>query len=317
MNRFRRTLVVLMAVVQLIILAYRGDAAAPGPRVSEYRAAPGYNRHNLSAKAWGLSGLTTNVNPYRATDDAVNNPGGQQICIFCHTPHNASSQSPAPLWNRNLSTQTFSRYSSATLQIRVNPTTSSLAQYGSGAQPDGSSRLCLSCHDGVSTAGLGTVLRGGNITMATGYGYIPTTSRASFNPSTNKMKFGHHPVSFVYTGGIANSVQYRISTARPGQGFRLPSQSLYASQVKLDKNNKMQCTTCHNAHQNQSDDDWCYWSAGGPGSCTNALSTGRKMVPFWVLHSGTNTASQDHDAVCTSCHNMTQGNSPAVPWPWP
>ena len=332
MNRFRRFLVVLaLAVPPMLMPVLQTDAAPPGPRVTE-----NLNKHNLSA------GYNTSTIPpvftvgrdssitYKAKDDPAN-PGGRQICIFCHTPHNASSESPIPLWNRKLSTQTFSRYSSATLQIRVNPTASSLAQYGSSAQPDGASKLCLSCHDGVSQ--LGNVLRGGPITMdatkdpATGGNYIssdPLISRASFNPTTNKMKYGHHPVSFVYTGGIGG-VQAAISSGRVtaglggGYGFTIP---VAGSKVKLDKNNKMQCTTCHNAHQNQSYDDQCYSTTDGSVVGCGPTNT-RKVVPFWVLHNGTNTASQDHDDVCISCHNMTQANPSAappispVPWPTP
>jgi hypothetical protein len=316
MSRFCKSLVPLAAALPLMLMAaFQAGAVAPGPRVSE-----DLNKHNLSSGVYNTSvdpsvriGDRDSSITYRAKYYADGtNSQGRQVCIFCHTPHNANVVGQAPLWNRLFSAETFSRYSSATLQIRANPAASAPAQYGPGAQPDGSSKLCLSCHDGSTMPGrgLGDVLRGGPIEMANGN---IITGIASFNPSTNKMKFGHHPVSFTYNGGVVNSVQYQISTARPGQGFRLPSQSPNAATVKLDKNNKMQCTTCHDPHQNKSDDDMCYWTAGGPGSCSNGASTGRKVAPFWVMHKVSNSASQDHDDVCTSCHLM---NNPA-PWPYP
>ena len=134
------------------------------------------------------------------------------------------------------------------------------------------------------------------------------TGLSSFDPSkNNKMKFGHHPVSFVYTGGV----QQQISSGRMALGLggvRLPS-GVAAANVKLDRNNKMQCTTCHNPHQNQSWDDACYDNTNTPVLCSSGTSTGRKVVPFWVYH-GDPDPTKDHDAVCNACHNMT------TPQPW-
>jgi len=66
-----------------------------------------------------------------------------QICLPCHTPHNAIVRDAngallgAPLWNHTLSTATYVLY--------VDPTT---GQNVTG-QVDTNSRLCLSCHDGT------------------------------------------------------------------------------------------------------------------------------------------------------------------------
>lgn len=323
-------LIAAIAVTLLSMRTYHVSAAVPGPPVSHDR-----NKHNLSSDVYdvvrALPGFTDTMSDRQDINIPIASPvplrrsgrdasikykaqsasttsQGRQICIFCHTPHNSNnSTEQTPLWNRQFSQQTFSRYSSATLQIRLNAAISSPAQYTSGAQPDGSSKLCLSCHDGVSQ--LGAVLRNGPITMDVSGGNTITTI-ASFNPSTNKMKTGHHPVSFVYNG----SIQQAISSARLTGGFKLPTA---VPQVKLDKNNKMQCTTCHNPHQNQSDNDTCYDTGNFNAivACGSSATATRKVAPFWVLHSGANTASQDHDAVCTSCHGMTKGNAPNVPWP--
>ena len=56
------------------------------------------------------------------------------VCIFCHTPHNA--RPTRSLWNRELPGITYRLYESSTLKAQV-------------TQPTGSSRLCLSCHDGI------------------------------------------------------------------------------------------------------------------------------------------------------------------------
>ena len=60
----------------------------------------------------------------------IKSPTEKQICIFCHTPHNADPR--APLWNRNLdSAANYTMPSSSTLQATI------------PQQPDGASKLCL------------------------------------------------------------------------------------------------------------------------------------------------------------------------------
>ncbi|MGB9081403.1 MAG: hypothetical protein WCD00_08890 [Desulfuromonadaceae bacterium] len=298
MNAFRTFLISTAIIAMLFIpFAYQAGATAPGPKVSELSAAGKGNKHNLSAKAWP-SGTTNysntadyiatdNPNTYKAFYDPTGNPKGQQICIFCHTPHSANVEGGAPLWNRAFSTQTFSRYSSATLQIRLkSATTTATAGYGTSWQPDGSSKLCLSCHDGVSS--LGAVLNGGTIAMVGGNDVI--LSIASFNPSNNKMKTGHHPVSFVYDETIRGAIDTGKFLTNI---YKLPS----IGAVKLDKKGKMQCTTCHNAHQNQSHDDQCYNVSGDACDATYT----RKKAPFWV-YGGSGSAAADQQDVCLTCH---------------
>jgi hypothetical protein len=61
-------------------------------------------------------------------------------CLYCHAPHGAGS--PAPLWNQQLSIQTYTTYTSTTY-------------HQTGVQPmlGSSSKLCLSCHDGSVAPG--------------------------------------------------------------------------------------------------------------------------------------------------------------------
>ena len=55
-------------------------------------------KHNLSVSGPG---------PVRALTET-------RICIFCHTPHNASPRSP--LWNKELEPQVYAVYASPTLR---------------------------------------------------------------------------------------------------------------------------------------------------------------------------------------------------------
>ena len=140
-----------------------------------------------------------------------------EICIFCHTPHNASAD--APLWNRQNPGSVYIPYSSTT----------AIAQPG---QPTGASILCLSCHDG--TIALGEVLsRDTPITMAGGVTTMP-------NGATNLgvVLTDDHPISFNYTSTLAS------------QNGELADPATLTGLVRLDANGQMQCTSCHTPHDN-------------------------------------------------------------------
>lgn len=141
--------------------------------------------------------------------------GESQICVFCHTPHSAAPNSP--LWNRRSPGSTYTPYSSST----------AVAIPG---QPTGASILCLSCHDG--TIALGEILSsatpiglvGGVTTMPVGTGRLGTDLSDD------------HPISFNYTATLAS------------QRGELVNPATLTGAVRLDASGQMQCTSCHNAH---------------------------------------------------------------------
>lgn len=178
--------------------------AAVGPKITEVG-----NKHNLS---YANTAVT-----YRASD--ANDPRGRQICIFCHTPHNATNN--RGLWNRQISTQAFGHYTATAMRI-----TSDLKGISDYNEPNGASRLCLGCHDGVTA--LGAVLRG-NIAVTNG----PVMTGTNVFDRT-KITNSHHPVSFNY-----NKVQSAL-------GYKPLDPN---GKVKLDHLGRMQCTTCHDPHQ--------------------------------------------------------------------
>jgi hypothetical protein len=270
MKKQLRPVYIVLSAASTLVLSIVFQASAVGPLVSK----PG-NKHNLS------NANTDSSVKYRASGDAISNPRGSQICIFCHTPHNANVSEQAPLWNRKFSNEAFQRYTGSTLfQIKNIPT----AQYGS---PNGSSKLCLSCHDGVLN--LGAVNNGPAIEMVGGSTPGVIEGLASFKASTNKMRYGHHPVSFVYNAAVRDAINF-VKTSYALPDFTRP-------EVKLDKQGRMQCTTCHDAHQNQSDDNAFYPSPNDT----------RKIAPFWVYGGGgASTASDDQQAVCMTCHPLLE-----------
>ena len=100
----------------LMLLPLIAVAAASGGNIR-------FSKHNLSVGGPG---------EIKAVSES-------QICIFCHTPHNARRDIPY-LWNRRDQTVSYIPYQSSTLFARV-------------GQPTGASKLCLSCHDGTIALG--------------------------------------------------------------------------------------------------------------------------------------------------------------------
>ncbi len=99
------------------------------------------------ALAWSALSLNAQSVVNTVHNLSVSGPGSiraaseTEVCIFCHTPHDSRPESP--LWNRQDPGVTYVLYNSSTVQAMT-------------GQPDGSSVLCLSCHDG--TIALGNVL---------------------------------------------------------------------------------------------------------------------------------------------------------------
>lgn len=133
-------------------------------------------------------------------------------CIFCHAPHNVAPNI-TPLWDHSLSTQTYNTYSSST--------------YNSGAQTPGagSSKLCLSCHDGTVAVGL-TVTQGS----------IPTSGAMNAADLLGTDLSHSHPLSMtpVDDGSLAASL-FGTPPATKDPAVQLVS-------------GKIECTTCHDPH---------------------------------------------------------------------
>jgi predicted CXXCH cytochrome family protein len=240
--------------------------------------------------ASGLTKSQTIVNTVH--NMSVSGPGTvkasseSEICIFCHTPHN--SRPDAPLWNRNDPGSTYILYNSSTTQAAP-------------GQPDGSSILCLSCHDG--TIALGNVI---SRTTPIGFaGGITTMPPGTSNLSTDLSN--DHPVSFVYNAALA---------AADGELF---DPAVLTGPVKLE-NSKLQCTSCHDPHKNTYTDflvatnqssalcNYChnqnYWTNASHKN-SNATWNGTSPDPW--PHTPYTTVSQN---ACENCHSPhTAGGS--------
>ena len=142
-----------------------------------------------------------------------------EICIVCHTPHNASTTfTDAPLWNHQVTSATFQIYSSNTLNATI-------------GQPIGPTKLCLSCHDGtVAYDNYGTSTSGTRFISSTNAGYLGTDLRHE------------HPVSFEYNTALAASDGglYDPSAQSSGLGGTIANDLLM--------NGRLECTSCHDVH---------------------------------------------------------------------
>ncbi len=142
------------------------------------------------------------------------NPSGE-VCIVCHTPHHAIS-TDAPLWNHEVTTATFTTYSSSTLDATV-------------GQPDGTSKMCLSCHDGtVAIDNFGGQTGGSE--FITGDDLIGTDLS------------NDHPISFTYDATLATNDGglFDPTTTNSGLGGTIADDMLSGG--------KLQCSSCHDVH---------------------------------------------------------------------
>ncbi|HHW14348.1 MAG TPA: hypothetical protein GXX28_05380, partial [Firmicutes bacterium] len=146
-----------------------------------------------------------------------------QICVFCHIPHNAS---PAvPLWGHTTNSGTYTIYTSSTIQ-------------GSSGQPNGSSKLCLACHDGA--VAIGAVIpsysypSSGSVIAMTGTGAGGVMPAGATNLGTDLRN--DHPVSLLPATGPNADPEIMLTPAD--------------TRVKYDSTGQVQCTSCHNPHDN-------------------------------------------------------------------
>jgi predicted CXXCH cytochrome family protein len=199
-----------------------------------------------------------------------------QICIFCHVPHQGGTLGQ----NRPLSVGQYTPYNSTTL-----------ASPAPGA-PSGATRICLSCHDG--TIAVGQTLGSGTLSVAntTPTGTLPT------GPSNLGLDLRMtHPVSFV-----------------PATTPELHPPPLL-DPAKLDGQGRLQCTSCHNPHEDKLDP--VQGSFLVKPNRASALCTTCHTKQFWATNPSSHQSSSSlYDATfgattpyttvadngCESCH---------------
>lgn len=173
------------------------------------------------ASAQGIQGSVHDFSDNGFTDE---------ICVVCHTPHNANSAAIAdggPLWNRELTTSSFTVYGSATFDATI-------------TQPDGISKLCLGCHDGsiaIDSFGGAT----GTIFVDDVQFGVGGTRKLGTDLAND------HPVSMTFDTALLtlDAELFDPSVALSGitAGKTIQEDMLF--------DDKVQCASCHDVHDKQ------------------------------------------------------------------
>ncbi|MBI4911523.1 MAG: cytochrome c3 family protein [Acidobacteria bacterium] len=186
----------------------------------------------------GTSAMATIVGTKHDLSSAA--PAGQvktntgQVCVFCHTPHNAAAVAAQliPLWNHTTTaTATWQMYTNANVPVAN-------LQGTVDASPTGASLACFSCHDGTLAVGaIGnipndvasiTYTAGGNVN---GSGLITGGNTLLGTDLRND-----HPIAITYQDNLDTGLNApaTLTTAR-----------LFPTNAT---GNKVQCASCHDVH---------------------------------------------------------------------
>ena len=226
---------------------------------------------SLALAALGI-GIGENGSPHNFTDTffevGFNGSGGwnesEENCRVCHVPHDhgRARYTNGLLWNHEVSSATYTMYDNSW---------SSTLTHTQDAEPTGSSKLCLACHDG--TVGIDTFDKyAGNPYPVMAYGdnlQIP-----QFTDGGNPDMRGTHPISIVYDSGDGDV------GAAGGLNPVATAWELSGTIADTLEDGKVQCATCHDVHDSQG-----------------------VSVPGTRLLRASQRGSGKESALCLTCHN--------------
>jgi len=201
----------------------------------------------LAGSVWANgSGAGIADSPHDFTDGLSSEKGGavdetwnarKEICRVCHVPHDhqkaAKFYENGLLWNHQVSSASYTMYNAAW---------SSTLKGAQSAQPDGTAKLCLGCHDG--TVALDAF--DGKLTGTAGneiqniYGNALASFMVPGSKSSGDLR-GTHPLSIKYD--TTADTQLQPTTTAMGTSGTIAD--------VLD-NGKVQCSSCHDVHDQES-----------------------------------------------------------------
>jgi len=180
---------------------------------------------STSASAQDNLSIENSVHDFRA--QLWGNNSNSEICVVCHTPHNAISPDDGPLWNRDVSLTSFTLYDDT-------PPPGSDLQGTNFTNPSGVSRLCLSCHDGtIAIDAFGGQTSGGGAFMDD---INPAANLGDVVAGTGDLS-NDHPVSFTFPAGL-DAELYAVTDGKVNGVMPL----FGAGQDQVE------CASCHDVH---------------------------------------------------------------------
>jgi hypothetical protein len=217
-----------------------------------------------------------------------------EICIFCHTPHGAN-QSEGPLWNREIpASSTYTVYDSGSIDSTIQ-------------QPNGVSKLCLSCHDGSiaigsvrNRAGSGGFLASDINMTGTGSGGVMPGGEGTGSGYTRylgKDLTNDHPISLTYNQAfVAADGEMRDPNENPirvrGLNPRPATQDIHLQPAVRNNptadTGQVQCVSCHDPHIRDTTNENIKFLR---------LNRLQKTAP-----DGSNTFLPATDIICLACH---------------
>jgi predicted CXXCH cytochrome family protein len=212
----------LLVVVVVLAIALTATVAMAGIVGS---------RHDLSS-----TGGSGQVAP--ASDSYSND----EICIWCHTPHSANAAG-RPLWNKSVQSTAYTPYGPT-----INNATGVVT-----LSANGTTKACLSCHDGVNAINNLINYAGGGGVTATGTN-VPFDGQAlgtavPMDPASSFL-IGQdlrddHPVGFAYD--MTASMQGTTLNALPGTGGNIVKVTGVGT-ISGQAAATVECSSCHDPH---------------------------------------------------------------------
>jgi len=258
----------------------------------------------LSSAAFAAPGAGDNSpgsGIYRSVHDLTNGPAGagkpvsvpgfvtdaqQRLCAYCHTPHHAIKVGDAaangadflPLWSHAVSNVTYTPYASATF--------TPLGGSSMASDPlTGPSRLCMSCHDGLTAVDNYYGLTNGHV-------MVPNPGSFAANPVINGDGNTNHPLGFAMTdvipgfAGATHPDTNSILALTPTSKYKTGLTDSINIVDRLYSGAIMTCSSCHDVH-----------------NTLNKVSSQPGAANYLLL------GSQKNSGICLSCHTQGGGDS--------
>jgi hypothetical protein len=211
-----------------------------------------------------------------------------RLCAYCHTPHHAilvgspegGMADYLPLWSHEVSTVTFTPYQSATFDPKGGVTMNS----GPSGDPlTGPSRLCMSCHDGLTAVD-------NYYGMNNGHPMFGGEPIFTLNPVIEHNGNQTHPIGFAMTdvlpgSGSGREDNYNLLALNASSKFVTGLTDNVNVLDRLYFGAIMTCATCHDVH-----------------NTLNKVSYQPGVANFLTL------GTQKNSGICLSCHTQGGGD---------